>query len=126
MTATALPATTTIVRSSTTNLVQLGASLTTDTHGVAADSTNGNSFANDGGTWLWINGGTAGGTLTLTIPVGADSAAFGQGTTTKVYTIGANGIYALGPFPTAVYGNTVTVTASVNTIKLATYNMGSN
>lgn len=86
----------------------------------AAADVAGNTFSNDGATWLWIDGGAAGGTLTVksnaTLPTGLV-------VPDKVYTIAATTTYLLGPadFPYSVTGETVTVTASVNTIKLAAF-----
>lgn len=87
---------------------------------VAADIT-GNTFYNDGATWLFVDGGTAGGTLTVksnvTLPTGLV-------VPDKVYTLAASTTYLLGPadFPYAVTGETVKVTASVATIKIAAFN----
>jgi hypothetical protein len=85
----------------------------------AADTT-GNTFQNDGVTWLYVDSGTAGGTLTV-----KSNVAFPTGITLpdKVYTLTANTIYLFGPgdFPYSVTGDTIKVTASVNTIKLAAF-----
>lgn len=86
---------------------------------VAADTT-GNTFPNDNATWLYVDAGTAGGTLTVksnvTFPTGLV-------VPDKVYTLTANTIYLLGPgdFPYSVTSDTVKVTASVNTVKLAAF-----
>lgn len=86
---------------------------------VAADLT-GNTFPNDNVTWLYVDGGTAGGTLTV-----KSNVVFPTGLVVpdKVYTLTASTLYLFGPgdFPYSVTGDTVKVTASVNTIKLAAF-----
>jgi hypothetical protein len=80
----------------------------------------GNTFQNDGQTWLYVDGGTAGGTLTVksnvTMPTGLV-------VPDKVYTLSASTFYLLAPadFPYSVTGDTVKVTASVATIKIAAF-----
>jgi 6-phosphogluconate dehydrogenase (decarboxylating) len=86
---------------------------------VVADVT-GNTFQNDGCTWLYVDGGTSGGTVTVksnaTLPTGLT-------VPDKVYTIAASTFYLLAPqdFPYSVTGDTVKVTGSVATIKLAAF-----
>lgn len=86
---------------------------------VAADVT-GNTFQNDGATWLYVDGGTAGGTLTV-----KSNAVLPTGLVVpdKVYTLAATTFYLLGPqdFPFSVTGESVKVTASVATMKLAAF-----
>jgi hypothetical protein len=86
---------------------------------VAADTT-GNTFTNDGRTWLFIDGGAAGGTLVVKSNVILPT---GLVVPDKTYTIAATTTYLLDPsdFPYVVTGDTVKVTASVNTIKLAAF-----
>jgi hypothetical protein len=86
----------------------------------AAADVTGNTFQNDGNTWLYVEGGTAGGTLTVksnvTLPTGVI-------VPDKVYTLAATTFYLLCPsdFPYSVTGDSVKVTASVATIKLAAF-----
>lgn len=86
---------------------------------VAADTT-GNTFTNDGRTWLFVDGGAAGGTLTV-----KSNAILPTGLVVpdKVYTVAASTVFLLDPsdFPYIVTGETVKATASVNTIKLAAF-----
>lgn len=90
------------------------------TFATAAADVTGNTFAWDGTTWLFVDGGTAGGTLTvksnLTLPTGLVAP-------DKVYTIAATTTYLLDPseFPYVIVGDTVKVTASATTIKLAAF-----
>lgn len=89
------------------------------TTATAADVT-GNTFSNDGHTYLYLDGGTAGGTVTvksnLTLPTGLV-------VPDKTYTLAATTTYLLDStaFPVGITGETVTVTASVNTVKLAAF-----
>lgn len=86
---------------------------------VAADVT-GNTFPNDGATWLYVDAGTAGGTLTVKSNV---TLATGLAVPDKVYTLTANALYLFGPgdFPYSITGDTVKVTGSVTTIKLTAF-----
>jgi hypothetical protein len=87
----------------------------------AGDNTNGNSFPNNGATWLEVtNGGGGSGTLTVSYPNKVD----GQTVPVKSYTIAAAGKARIGPFPPALYGNTVVVTPSATTITIAAYQLG--
>lgn len=96
-----------------------GSGLTVFPTPVAAD-VNGNTFPNDGHTWLYIDAGAAGGTLTvrsnLSLPTGIT-------VPDKVHTLAASTIYLLDPaeFVLSLTGSTVTVTASVATIKLRAF-----
>jgi hypothetical protein len=80
----------------------------------------GNTFSNDGNTWLFLDGGTAGGTVAI-----KSNAILPTGLVVpdKVYTLAASTTYLLDPsdFPYVVTGDTVKATASVNTIKLAAF-----
>lgn len=80
----------------------------------AVDNVNDNSFANDGETVLLVNCQNAGGvTPTLRIPASTYS-----GNTAVNKALGAianTKIATLGPFPTAVFGTTVTVGWSTGT-----------
>jgi hypothetical protein len=86
---------------------------------VVADAT-GNTFTNDRRTWLHVEGGTAGGTLTVKSNLILDT---GLVVPDKVYTLAANTTYLLDPsdFPYEITGDQVKVTASVTTIKLAAF-----
>lgn len=96
-----------------------GSGLTTFPAAVAADTT-GNTFTNDGKTWLYIDAGSAGGTLTVKSNL---TLATGLVVPDKTYTLNANTVYLLDPaeFPYTITGDTVTVTASVNTILLRAF-----
>lgn len=86
---------------------------------VAADIT-GNTFANDGRTWLFVDSGAAGGTL---IVKSNSVLATGLVVPDKTYTLAATTQYLFDPtdFPYSVIGDTVKVTASVATIKMAAF-----
>jgi hypothetical protein len=86
---------------------------------VAADLT-GNTFQNDGATWLYVDGGSAGGTITVKSNV---TLATGLTVPDKQYTLNPTTIYLFGPgdFPYSITGDTVKVTASAVTIKLAAF-----
>ncbi|MDB4897204.1 MAG: hypothetical protein JWN15_3466 [Firmicutes bacterium] len=86
----------------------------------AAADVTGNTFQNDGATWLYVDGGSAGGTLVvksnLVLPTGLT-------VPDKTYTIAATTTYLLDPsdFVYSITGDTVKVTASATTIKLAAF-----
>ena len=88
--------------------------------GTAADNVNGDSFPNGGNTLLVMNN-TAGssGTVTISITQLVD----GQSVTGREFTIPANSIRIAKLGPPAVYGSTVTVTASAATIKLQAFSL---
>ena len=80
----------------------------TDLAGVAAAG-GGDTFTNDGRTVLVIkNGGGAGITLTVVTTITID----GLAVTDLTATIGAGATRAVGPFPTAWYSETVSLTYS--------------
>lgn len=86
----------------------------------APADTTGNTFTNDRRTWILVDGGTAGGTLTVKSNLILDT---GIVVPDKVYTLAASTQYLLDPsdFPYEITGDTVKITASVNTIKLAAF-----
>lgn len=87
----------------------------------AGDNTNGNSFTNNGATWLEVtNGGGSAGTVTVAFPQKVD----GQTVPVKSYSLAAAAKARIGPFPPAVYGNTVVFTPSAATITVAAYQLG--
>lgn len=96
-----------------TGTVTLGAA-----PGAAADATNGNTFPNGGSSLLLMNN-TAG--TSATVAVAFSSTVDGQSVTPRSYTIPANTILMTKLGPVALYGSTVTVTASATTVKLAVY-----
>jgi len=84
---------------------------------VAADATNGNVTPNDGYVFLYVVGGTAGGTIQVTPSVSLDG---GRVTAANVtLTVTANQTALYGPFPTGVYGSSLNYKASVATILIA-------
>lgn len=88
----------------------------------AGDNTNGNSFANNGATWIEAtNGGGSAATITVAYPGKVD----GQTVPAKSYSLAAAAKARIGPFPPAVYGNTVTVTPSAASVTLVAYQLGS-
>lgn len=86
--------------------------------GTAADNVNGDSFPNGGNTLLVMNN-TAVGSGTVTISV--DQQVDGLAVTGRQFTIPATSIRVVKLGPVAVYGSTVTVTASASTIKLQAF-----
>ena len=86
--------------------------------GTAADNVNGDSFPNGGSTILIMNN-TAGssGTVTIATVLSTD----GLTAPTRQFTIPANSIRVAKLGPPAIYGSTVTVTASASTIKLQAF-----
>jgi len=86
--------------------------------GTAADNVNGDSFPNGGNTILIMNN-TAGSSGTVTI--GVTQQVDGLTVTGRSFTIPANSIRVAKLGPPAVYGDTVTVTASASTIKLQAF-----
>ena len=90
--------------------------------GTAANQTGGgNSFANDGKVMLQIiNSTTSATTVTVDIP----GTVAGAAVTDPVVSL-ANTIHTewLGPFDPAIYGTTVTVTGSANTVLFNAYHM---
>jgi hypothetical protein len=91
----------------------------TETAKVAADTANGNSFINGPTVWLEATS-TAGGTITVTTPYTVG----GLSITDLVITLTGAQTKRMGPFDPAVYGPTVTLTASAATITLAIYQLG--
>jgi hypothetical protein len=88
----------------------------------AGDNTNGNSFPNNGATWLeCTNGGGSAATVTVAYPAKVD----GQTVPAKSYSLAASAKARIGPFPPAIYGNTVVVTASASSVTIAAYQLGS-
>lgn len=91
---------------------------------VAGTITTGDTFFNDGDTYLLINGGTAGGTLTVKTN-GPGNNILGRTLGDKVYTL-ASGTktFILPPseFPVQIVGTTVTVIPSVATILYVPFN----
>jgi hypothetical protein len=88
----------------------------------AGDNTNGNSFPNNGATWLEVtNGGGSAATITVSYPNKVD----GQTVPVKSFSLAAAAKSRIGPFPPAIYGNTVTVTPSAATVTVAAYQLGS-
>lgn len=75
---------------------------------VAVDSANDNSFPNDGKTVLVVRNASGGGLVpTLRVPQGPYSA--NVAVNKALASISNNNTAVLGPFPTAIYGSTVTV-----------------
>jgi hypothetical protein len=101
------------------SVVSPGSAALTSFATVAADVT-GNTFSNDGNTWLLVDGGTAGGTLTVKSNLTLET---GLVVPDKVYTLAASTTYMFDPsdFPYSITGDTVKVTGSVTTIKLAAF-----
>jgi hypothetical protein len=88
----------------------------------AGDNTNGNSFPNNGATWLeCTNGGGSAASITVAYPNKVD----GQTVPVKSYALAAAAKSRIGPFPPAIFGNTVTVTPSAATVTVAAYQLGS-
>jgi|SRR5919108_297969 hypothetical protein len=86
---------------------------------VAADGTNGNSFVNDGMTTLEVLNGTATACV-VTLTFGAGATVDGQSPTNRTVSVTGNKHFRIGPFPTNLYGTTVTVTYDqVNTVTVA-------
>ncbi len=87
----------------------------------AGDTANGMSIANSGAVWLEVSNtaGTAG-TVTVAYPGLVD----GQTVPAKSYSIPATtGKKRIGPFPVALFGNTVTITPSAATITVSAYQL---
>jgi hypothetical protein len=86
---------------------------------VTADVT-GNTFANDGNTFLYLDGGTAGGTVTVKSNLSLHG---GLTVPDKIYTLAASKTYIINPseFVLSIVSDPIKVTASVATIKLAAF-----
>lgn len=89
-----------------------------DSAKVAADNTNGNSFANGPSTWLEATS-SAGGTITVVTP----NTVGGNAIADKVITMTGAQTIRIGPFDSTVYSDPVTFTASVSTITVAVYQL---
>lgn len=75
----------------------------------AVDQPNGNSFTNDGKTVLLVNNGS-GGNVNVTFAVSASKYTVNDAITkTPNGPVAAGDVGFYGPFPTAIYGNTVNV-----------------
>lgn len=86
--------------------------------GTAADNVNGDTFPNGGNTLLVMNN-TAGSSGTVNIAT--TQSIDGLTAPTRQFTIPANSIRVAKLGPPAIYGSTVTVTASASTIKLQAF-----
>jgi hypothetical protein len=86
--------------------------------GTAADNVNGDSFPNGGSTILIMNN-TAG--ASGTVDIATTLATDGLTPPVRQFTIPANSIRVAKLGPPAIYGSTVTVTASASTIKLQAF-----
>jgi hypothetical protein len=88
----------------------------------AGDNTNGNSFPNNGATWIEAtNGGGSAATLTVAYANKVD----GQTVPAKSFPLAASAKTRIGPFPAALFGNTVVVTPSAASVTLVAYQLGS-
>jgi hypothetical protein len=86
----------------------------------AGDNVNGNTFANNGATWLEVtNGGGSSGTVTVGYPGKVD----GQSIPAKSYTLAAAAKRRIGPFPIALFGTAPVVQPSAATITIAAYQL---
>jgi hypothetical protein len=86
---------------------------------VTGDTVNGHSVANDGTMHITVaNSLGSTGTVTLNIVQTVD----GLAAAGKTVTIPANAVeHRIGPFPTGVYGNTLTFTTSATTLTFRAY-----
>jgi hypothetical protein len=88
--------------------------------GVAADVANGNSFANDGNTFLLCTGGAAAKTITFVTSATLDGLAVADLTAS----VGISENKVFGPFPVGVYGEVVQLThEAASTTKLTPFNI---
>lgn len=110
-----MPSTNIPVKSHTARTgTQLGA-------GVTADPTNGNSFANDGNTFLLVQGVTATKTITVVTSGTAGGLAIAD---LPARPVAVGEFHVLGPFPTALFGDRVEVThEAASAHKLTPFNI---
>lgn len=85
------------------------------TTGTAADTTNNNSFSNDGNVVLIVKNT---GASSYTVSVNIIDLVDGQTPTAKQITVAASAIVAFGPFPVAYYGNNPTIVSQNAAITL--------
>jgi len=110
MTATALPAPSVITRAGAT-----------PPSAVATDAVNGNTFLNDGHTWLEVtNTDTSTHTLTIHLAQLVD----GQAAISIVKTLTASAVKRYAKFPVARYGSKVLITVDSALLHVATFREG--
>lgn len=87
----------------------------------AADNVNGNSVTNSPTLWLEMtNTGGSAATVTVAYPNTVD----GQTVPPRSYSLAAAAKRRAGVFPVALFGQTLTITASAATVTLAAYQLG--
>lgn len=85
------------------------------------DATNGNSLGNSGVQWIELTNGAG---TTSTVTVAQPNAQDGVTSPGKVYSIPTTQKRRIGPFPVAIYGANLIITASVATVTARAYQLG--